>query len=233
MNILSPCEAINGKLDSLLTQFNVNSNLVNSAVYGLNDTLNAMKSEVGITDLQDQINAGRNTAFGGLNDTINKSGNFFGSCLDGVTDSLYSIMNDSSGYVSSVFNDISGISNLSGLLGGIANVKSVLDGLGIPKLLEKIDSLLGCLADNNDCIPTDKIQTVMTTINNFLETNGLGETGEFDINNLLNNIPDMNELIKENISMISTSVDEISEEAKSTVLASTKKARSYYDKNLW
>lgn len=233
MAILSPCTALNSKIDSLMSEFNTSSFLVSQNVNQLNDTLNSMKNETGIDDLESQVSSAKGQAQTEMNDLLNTSSNFFGSCLDGVTSSLYGVLNESSSYSSNVLNTINGIPNVSNLLSNLGNVKSILDKVGMSKLLEKIDETLGCLAENNDCIPTDKIDNIMTTINGTLESNGLGETGDFNLDSLLNNIPDMGELIKDNIKMISSSSDDIAGGAKQNILASTQKAKSYYNALQW
>lgn len=233
MAILSPCTSLNSKIDSLMTEFNTSSFLVNQNVNDLNDTLESMKTEAGIDDLESQISSARGQSQSEMNDLLNTASNFSGSCLDGITNSLFGVANDSSNYSANVLNAINGIPNVSNLLSQLGAVKNVLDKLGIPKLLEKIDETLGCLADNNDCIPTDKIDTIMTTVNGFLDSNGLGTDGSFNLDSLLDNIPDMGTLIKDNIKSISSSADDIATEAKQTVLASTEKARSYYDELKW
>lgn len=233
MAILSPCTALNSKIDSLMTEFNTSSFLVSQNVNQLNDTLDLMKTEAGIDDLEGQISAARGQSQTEMNDLLNTSSNFFGSCLDGVTNSIYGVLNNSTGYSSTVLNAITGIPNVTSLLGALGDVKSILDKAGIGKLLEKIDQTLGCLADNNDCIPSDKIDTIMTTINGTLESNGLGATGDFDLDSLLQNFPTMNPLIKDNIKMISDSADDIASESTQSILASTQKAKSYYNELQW
>lgn len=233
MAILSPCQSLNSKIDSLMTEFNTSSFIVSQNVNELNDTLELMKNETGIEDLESQVSSAKGQSQTEMNDLLNTSSNFFGSCLDSITSSLFGVLNESSSYSSNVLNTINGIPNVSNLLSGLGNVKSSLDKLGIPKLLEKIDETLGCLSENNDCIPTDKIDNIMTTINGFLESNGLGETGEFSLDSLLDNIPDMGELIKDNIKNISVSADEIASDAKQNILASTQKAKTYYNELQW
>ena len=52
MAILSPCQSLNSKIDSLMTEFNTSSFIVSQNVNGLNDTLELMKNETGIDDLE-------------------------------------------------------------------------------------------------------------------------------------------------------------------------------------
>lgn len=230
---LSPCEILNSKIDSLMLDFNNKIGIVNSSVMDLNNTLETMTSQTGIGDLEGQLNSKKGQSLSELGNLSTLSTNFAGSCLDSITNELFGILNDSSTLSSDVFNTIDGLTNIDGLLSKLGGVKNILGELGLSKMLEKIDETLGCLADNNDCIPTDKIQTVLNTIDGLLQSNGLNQSGEFNIESLLDEIPDMDSLLKDNIKMISDTVDSFEEEAKNMVLASTQKAKTYYDELKW
>jgi cell division protein ZapA (FtsZ GTPase activity inhibitor) len=233
MATLSPCESLNSKIDTLMSEFNTSTGKINTAVYTLNETLDTMKTQVGITDLESKINSARNTSSSELGNVLNSATSLTGSCLDSVMSSAFGVLNDASSYSSNIFGSIDGIANVSTLMQNLGNVKSLVDGLGIPKLLEKIDKTLGCLADNNDCIPTDKIETILTSITGTLETNGLGDTGMFDISKLLDNIPDFDSVLKQNVLDLDSAADSLAAESKQTIEQSLKTVSKYYDISKW
>ena len=233
MATLSPCESLNSKIDTLMSEFNLSTGKINTVVYSLNDTLDTMKTQVGITDLESKVNSARNTSSSELGSVLNSATSLVGSCLDSVMSSAFGVLNDSSTYSANVFNSIDGIANVSTLMQKLGNVKSLVDGLGIPKLLEKIDQTLGCLADNNDCIPSDKIETILTSISGTLETNGLGDTGMFDVSKLLDNIPDFDSILKQNVLDLDSAADAVAAESKQVIEDSLKTANKYYDISKW
>lgn len=230
---LSPCESLNRKIDALMGEFNLSTSKVTDSKNILNDTLDSMKTQVGITDLEDKVNAARNTASSELGSVISPPSNIAGSCLDSLRSSAFEVLNNASSYSTEAFSAIDGITNVSNLMNQLGNVKSLVEGLGIGKLLEKIDQTLGCLADNNDCIPTDKIETIMTTVSNTLDSIGLGETGSFDVSKVLDNIPDFDAILKQNIVDLDTAADALAEESKAAIESSLKTANKYYDPSKW
>ena len=233
MATLSPCESLNAKIDSLMSEFNISTATVNGAVNTLNGTLDTMKTQVGITDLESKINSARNTSQSELGSTLSSANNLAGSCLDSVMSSAFGVLNDISSYSSQAFGSIDGIANVSYLMSHLGKVKSLVDGLGIGKLLEKIDQTLGCLADNNDCLPTGKIDTILTTITNTLEVNGLGDTGTFDVSKMIDNIPEFDSVLKQNILDLDVASDSLAAESKAMVENSLKTASKYYDPSKW
>jgi hypothetical protein len=233
MATLSPCESLNTKIDSLLMDFNLSTSNVYSAVGTLNDTLDTMKSQAGITDLEDKINSSRNTASSELGNIINPPYNLAGSCLDSIRSSVYDVLNKASEYSSNAFGNIDGIANVSTLMSQLGNVKSLVNDLGIGNLLQKIDQTLGCLADNNDCIPIDKIDTVLASISNTLDTTGLGDTGMFDVSKILDNIPDFNSVLKQNILDLDVASNLLADQSKVSIESSLKTASKYYDSSKW
>ncbi len=233
MATLSPCESLNAKIDTLMREFNISTGLVNSQVNILNSTLDTMKTQAGITDLEDKVNSARNTSQSELGSVLRSATSLAGSCLDSVMSTAFGVLNDSSSYSSQVFGSIDGIANVSTLMNHLGNVKSVIDNLGIGKLLEKIDQTLGCLSDNNDCLPIGKIDTILTTIENTLEVNGLGDTGMFDVSKMLDNIPEFDSVLKQNIIDLDLASDSLATEAKQTIESSLKTASKYYDSSKW
>lgn len=233
MATLSPCESLNTKIDSLMSEFNISTSTVNTAVGTLNTTLDSMKTQVGITDLEDKINSSRNTASSELGSVINPPHNLAGSCLDSVRSTALTTLNKASQYSTNAFGNIDGITNISTLLNHLGNVKSLVNGLGIGNLLQKIDQTLGCLADNNDCIPTNKIDTILTTVSGTLETNGLGDTGMFDVSKVIDNIPGFDSVLKQNILDIDLASDTLAEETTAAIKDSLKTANKYYDTSKW
>jgi len=233
MATLSPCEVLNTKIDSLMSEFNISTSSIYTAVNTLNSTLDTMKTQAGITDLEDKINSSRNTASTELGSVINPPYNLAGSCLDSIRSSTFEILNNVSNYSSKAFGSIDGITNVSTLMNQLGNVKSLVESLGLGKLLEKIDQTLGCLADNNDCIPIDKIDIVLTTISGTLDTTGLGDTGMFDVSKVLDNIPDFDSVLKQNILDLDVASDELAEQSRVVIESSLKTANKYYDSSKW
>lgn len=233
MATISPCESLNTKIDSLMGAFNISTMAINTAVNSLNDTLDLMKEQVGIDDLESQINSARNTSQSELGSTLSTATNLVGSCLDSVMSSAYGILNDTSKYSSNAFGTIDGITNVSTLMNHLGNVKSLVDGLGLGVLLQKIDQVLGCLADNNDCLPIGKVDTILSTISNTLETNGLGDTGSFDVSKLLDNFPDFDDILKQNILDLDSAADALANDTKMVIESSLKTANKYYDTTKW
>lgn len=231
--ISSPCDAIYGKFGTTMAEFNRSSGLVTGAVNQLNNQLVLMKNEAGIGDMESQLNGLKGQSTSELGGLMSAAGSLIGSCLDGVMGETFGRLNKGNSYTSELFNQINGLTNLSGLLGGLANVKELLDQLGLKELLKKIDSLMGCLADNNECVPVGELDSAMATINGFLDSNGLGTDASFDIDTLLDRVPDMGGLVKNNISMISKSSDEITSTMKDTINTSMQKGKSYYDSTKW
>lgn len=233
MATISPCESLNTKIDSLMGTFNISTMAINTAVNSLNDTLDLMKEQVGIDDLESQINGARNTSQSELGSTLSTASNLAGSCLDSVMSSAYGILNDASKYSSNTFGTIDGIANVSSLMNHLGNVKSLVDGLGLGVLLQKIDQVLGCLADNNDCLPIGKVDTILATITNTLETNGLGDTGSFEVSKLIDNIPNFDSILKQNILDLNSAADALAIESKTMIEESLKTANKYYDSGKW
>lgn len=211
MNI-SPCESFNRDLDKYINKFNGHKSDVSDKMDFLNDTLNDSKGKEGVEDLSEQLASNKSSILSEVNSVKRATSGFTGSCLDSLTSSINDMMNDINAVTSNLYNIAHSDVDFNILGSAISGIKDLLDNIGLSDLLGKIDELLGCLADNNDCIPTDKIDRTMANINDFLDTHGLEPDGSFDLEKKLTSTDGLTENLINNIKELSESSSSVGEE---------------------
>lgn len=220
-DILSSCESMNKKLDSYISEFNKIKGPISDLKSDMDLSLDNIKDETGVDDLDSSLNQKENELKNSLNDTMDAAKKLTGSCLDGIMSAINNGLNDINNLTSNALTlpDLDFLNPVTEVMG---LMKTLLEESGLQNLLSKIDELLGCLADDNECIPIDKLDNTISNVNSFLDVNSLSSSGEFDIDSLLEDFE--NPALKENIKSVSKKADTMKEEVQKLAESTNKYA---------
>lgn len=178
------CHGLQNDLNSSFKKFRSRKGKVSKDV---ENTVNKVK-ELETTSpntsgtVTESINEATSNAKNSINEAQEKSQTFVGSCVDGIYNNLKDTIKNINDYVGDTMPEDIAETNA---LGAISKLTSSIDKLQIPDIVSEIDELLGCLSDS-DCIPINEMDKYLNEVNDFLDVNGLTDTGTFDQNTFLN-----------------------------------------------
>jgi len=179
------CNGVNQSLNKELRKMRQSQNQIHNKKNDVNNTVNEKAEEPleGPDKIKSDLEETQNQVNNDMFDIENTTGAFAGSCLDGVYGSMEDLLNNSAGYLKDLFP--SGVE--LDIMGILSEFMELLNKLGIPNLIKKLDELLGCVSDA-DCMPVGEIDSIFDEINTFVDGAGLSPEGEFGISSFLDSI---------------------------------------------
>lgn len=214
MAISNPCSTLNTVLGGKVTlleslQSDISSQV--TTVKGIMDDYAGGATDPAslLTILTDLTSS--TIGYGSLNNYISL---FTGSCLNNALSELRGAMGDMDSIIGNAFNDIGSLSGLveKSVIQAIQGLVNALGLLGIPNILEGMDSMLGCLADSGiaECISSaDSINSRINAVNSALYLNS---SGNFDLPTMMD-ASSLASAVKTNLTTINTTIESVKAEA--------------------
>jgi len=201
MAINNLCESFNNELDKKISDLRKTKGSLRNKLRDLDNKVNAISDKDDISDIRDKVNEQSRDINNAVNGLMNDITAYTGSCLDGIVNSINDVKNNADSVVGSVLDLLDGDwNNLSTSLG---EYNGMIEKLGLKNITKGLNDLFGCLSDNNDCLPTGKLDDIIDELESFESEFGLNMEGGFDIdkyltnkgltNNLKNNVIELNE----------------------------------------
>ena len=198
------CDGMNGLFNKEMSKFRSMKGGINSKVNDLKNKMNVMDSSSTDTSfINNKINEAKSSVNSQMNEIKNITSGLAGSCLDGIMDKISNTSNKPFDFISGLIPTMPETDVFNGM-GGLG---IHIQGLGLSNIIGKIDELLGCLS-SSDCIPIEEIDGHFSEIDNFLDINGLTDSGDFDMDTFMTKM-DVSQKIKTGVNDLKSNMGDL------------------------
>ena len=211
---MTVCDGLIDKINKDMNVFRNKRRESSSIISNTKDQINSIKDEPlnDINEVKNDISNSKTIIENEMNDVENESSALTGSCFDGVTNQLKSILNN----VGDKLQELLTPDKMElGALGNLSKLKKFIEKLGIAGLISKLDELIGCLGDS-DCIPIGELDQIVSEINNFIDFAGLTPEGNWSDLSFLS-VTELQSAAIESISSFGDDIGELENEVNSVV----------------